>query len=451
MTRSVLHKITAGSACVPMAGLLTGVLATPASARVPRCFGEKATIVGTKKADVLVGTRRADVIVGLKGADTIRGAGRGDLISAGKGDDKVLGGNGIDLMFGEAGNDTIMGQRGAFNQAVPGPGNDLVDGGPADGDEVIYLDAGGPVVGDLGAGTVTGHGVDEIVNIEWLIGTSFDDTLTGSEGTDLLFGADGNDTLRSLGGDDFPTGGSGDDDIEGGDGIDFLLDYFLSVYYFGTPPAGPITVDLPGGTSTGFGNDTITSIESSQGSMGDDVMIGTGGDNEFTVLAEGDDTVDAGGGDDLVDGGDGVDDLDGGTGLDELGNLDSTTGMTINLSTSSDSHGDTLTGFEDVLGTFFDDSITGNDGPNEISGADGDDQLFGLGGDDVLFGDFPGFAGGGTDSADGGLGTDLCDAETETACEGDAPPPASVASASVGALRFGEYGSAFGRASRVTF
>lgn len=451
MKRRNMRGMVLGSVLAVITGLANGVLVGSASARTPRCFGEKATIVGTSHGDVLVGTRRADVIVGLAGGDTIRGAGRGDLICAGKGDDRVLGGNGIDLIFGEGGNDQIMGQRGAFNQAVPGPGNDVVDGGPAQGDEVIYLDAGGPVVGDLGAGTVTGHGTDEITNVEWLIGSSFDDSLTGSEGSDLLFGADGNDTLLALGGDDFPTGGGGDDEIDGGDGSDFLVDYFLSIYYFGTPPAGPMTVDLPAGTSTGFGNDTLAGIESSQGSTGDDVMIGTSGHNEFTVLAEGNDTVDAGGGDDLVDGGDGVDDLDGGAGIDMLGNLDATSGMVINLSTSSDSHGDTILGFEDVIATFFNDSITGNDGPNEIQGADGDDLLSGLGGDDVLVGDFFGFSEGGTDSADGGLGADQCDAETEVGCEADPPPPASIASASVGSYRFGAFGSVYGRASRVTY
>jgi RTX calcium-binding nonapeptide repeat (4 copies) len=87
--------------------------------------------------------------------------------------------------------------------------------------------------------------------------------------------------------------------------------------------------------------------------------------------------------------------------------------MTIDLTTSSDSHGDTFAAFEDVLGTFFNDSITGDDGSNEIFGIDGNDQLFGLGGDDLLVGDE------GTDSADGGLGTDQCDAETEAACEAD--------------------------------
>jgi Ca2+-binding RTX toxin-like protein len=294
MTRSRRRGIVFASALFTVGALVNGVLAVPASARRPRCFGVRATIVGTSGADIMNGTRRSDVIVVLGGGDTIRGRGRGDLICAGKGNDKVLGGSGVDLTFGEGGADEIRGQRGMFNRAVPGPGNDFVDGGPGGGDEVIYLDANGPIDGDLGAGTVTGHGNDEIAHIEWLIGTQSNDILTGSEGSDVLFGAGGNDMLQSLGGDDFPTGGAGDDEIDGGNGFDLLTDYTLSVYYFGSPPAGPITVDLPAGTSSGFGNDVLAGMEASQGSIGNDVMIGTSGENEFTVLAEGSDTVDAG-------------------------------------------------------------------------------------------------------------------------------------------------------------
>jgi Ca2+-binding RTX toxin-like protein len=161
--------------------------------------------------------------------------------------------------------------------------------------------------------------------------------------------------------------------------------------------------------------------------MGDDVMTGNAEDNDFVVLNEGSDTVDAGPGDDTVDGGVGVDDLDGGPGVDLLGNLDAPEGMTIDLSTQTNSHGDVFTGFEDVWGTFFDDVITGNDGPNELVGFDGADELIGLGGDDVLVGGFFGFVDPEEDTADGGLGTDACDAETEIACESDPPEePAST-------------------------
>lgn len=416
-----------GSVLASAVILITGSLALPASAAVPRCFGAKATIVGTSRGEILNGTDRRDVIVGLAGSDTIHGKGKADLICAGKGNDSVHGGQGIDLTFGAGGNDEIFGDGGAFNQAVPGPGNDHVDGGPGSGDEVIYLDASGPITGDLSTGLVTGLGTDEISNVEWLIGGPFDDSLTGSEASDVIFGADGNDTIGALGGDDAPAGGAGDDAVDGGAGFDFMPNYSLPVYYGFPPPAGPITIDLPAGTLTGDGTDTLVGVEGGEGSTGDDVMIGDAADNSFTFLNEGSDTVAAGAGDDLVDGGDGADDLDGGTGVDVLGNLDASAGMTIDLSTLTDSQGDTLAGFEDLIGTFFRDVITGDDGPNTVQGFDGNDQLFGLSGDDVLIGDLFGFTNAGNDSADGGPGTDECDAETEVSCEADPPPPVTTA------------------------
>jgi Ca2+-binding RTX toxin-like protein len=422
--------------------LVGGILTPSASAAAPRCFGVRATIVGTNRADVIVGTNRADVIVGLGGADTIRGGGRDDLICAGGGDDVVKGGDGIDLIFGEGGDDRLLGGPGDFNQIVPGPGDDFVNGGPAfefGGDEVIYLDATKGIVADLGAGTVTGWGNDAIVNVEWLIGSENDDVLVGSDQEhEVIYGAGGNDAISALGGDDAMAGGAGDDQIDGGDGFDMLADWILADIY-GLDPVDGLTVNLVTGTLTGNGSDTLTNISGSQGSPGDDVMIGDDLDNDFVVLIEGVDTVDAGGGDDIVDGGDGTDDLDGGTGTDVLGHLDSSGGMTIDLGAGTTSQGDTFANFEDVIGTFFDDTITGNAGPNTIEGVDGADTISGLGGDDILFGGWSdGFDDGSVDSADGGDGTDQCDAETETNCEADPPAPR----ASLASWRLGSWGAA---------
>ncbi len=393
------------------------LLALPATAAKPRCYGEKTTIVGTAGADVLVGTSKRDVIAGLDGKDTIKGLDGKDLLCGGPGADQIFGGKGQDLMFGDQGDDRLVGGKKAYNQIVPGPGDDYVDGGSnPGGDEVIYLDATGPIAGDLAAGTVTGHGNDQVINTEWLIGGPFDDMLSGTDENGALFGADGNDTLSGLGGHDWMSGGLGDDVIDGGDGSDFIDSLFFSTYY---PPfeeiAGPITVNLVNGTATGEGSDQLIAIEGSSGSGADDVMTGNAEDNEFTGLFDGSDTVDAGDGDDVVDGGEGADDLDGGPGVDLLGNLHAEAGMTIDLGAATDSHGDTFTGFEDLWGTFFDDAITGDAGANLLGGIDGDDVLHGLAGNDELYGDE------GNDEADGGDGSDVCDAETETACESDPP------------------------------
>jgi Ca2+-binding RTX toxin-like protein len=61
-----------------------------------RCFGKKATIVGTRSGETLVGTPHRDVIAALDGADTVRGRGGNDLICGGGGRDRIFGGAGRD-------------------------------------------------------------------------------------------------------------------------------------------------------------------------------------------------------------------------------------------------------------------------------------------------------------------------------------------------------------------
>jgi Ca2+-binding RTX toxin-like protein len=78
-----------------------------------------------------------------------------------------------------------------------------------------------------------------------------------------------------------------------------------------------------------------------------------------------------------------------------------------------------LSGFENLIGSDFDDHLTGNDESNVIRGLSGEDEIFGLGGDDFIYG---GGAGNGspaeTDQADGGEGSDLCQGvEQATNCE----------------------------------
>jgi Ca2+-binding RTX toxin-like protein len=82
------------------------------------------------------------------------------------------------------------------------------------------------------------------------------------------------------------------------------------------------------------------------------------------------------------------------------------------LGTATGWGADTLVAIEDVIGSARDDVLRGDAGPNALEGGSGDDELAGRAGDDVLTGG-PGSG----DAADGGEGTDPCDAESETACE----------------------------------
>ncbi len=58
----------------------------------PRCFGKKATIVGTQRDDRIKGTDRDDVILALGGKDAVNGRGGNDRICRGQGFDGLSGG-----------------------------------------------------------------------------------------------------------------------------------------------------------------------------------------------------------------------------------------------------------------------------------------------------------------------------------------------------------------------
>jgi Hypothetical glycosyl hydrolase family 15/RTX calcium-binding nonapeptide repeat (4 copies) len=109
------------------------------------CNGKAATIVGTKKGEVIRGTARDDVIVALDGNDTIYGGGGNDTVCAGAGADKVFGEAGNDYLLGGSLDDTLNGGDG--NDNLQGAaGNDTLNGGA--GDDLL---AGGDGT-DTGAG-----------------------------------------------------------------------------------------------------------------------------------------------------------------------------------------------------------------------------------------------------------------------------------------------------------
>lgn len=111
-----------------LAGVVVVAPSLPAEAGV-RCFGRRATIVGTRRADVLRGTPRRDVIVGRAGNDVLIGRGGNDIICGGGGNDEIAGGTGDDpFLSGDGGNDTINGGAGD-DELFGGGGDDSLDGG----------------------------------------------------------------------------------------------------------------------------------------------------------------------------------------------------------------------------------------------------------------------------------------------------------------------------------
>lgn len=398
--------------------------ATPAAAG-RTCFGKKATIVGTNRDKnqpvELTGTAENDVIVGLKGIDHIHGRGGDDLIcvaggddyiDGGPGNDKIRGGDGIDViagrgggdwiwagpgpleeLYGGVGNDRLFGGPGSDDWMIGGPGDDVMDGGSGNRDVVLFADSPQGVHADLSTGEARGHGNDRMVSIETMAGTLFDDVLYGDGYPNLLAGGPGDDELHGLAGDDHLRSGdpapAGNDLLDGGEGSD-TANYYLS--WEG------VQADLSTGQAVSSGVDTLVGIENLFGSKESDVLIGNDEDNVIQGF-QGDDAMDGRGGTDMAMFRNSFElliDLREGTAVEERGS-------------------DTLENFENLMGSSFADSITGDDGPNAVWGGSGADTLVGADEDDVLIGER------GADNVDGGDGVDRCEAETKVACELDPP------------------------------
>ncbi len=265
-------------------------------------------------------------------------------------------------------------------------------------------------------GVATGQGNDHLSNIDSLFSGAYDDTLIGDNQDNALVGRAGNDTLVGNRGNDSLSGQQGNDVYRGGPGFD-LAEYY-DQNHADELPYGPMNVNLRTGIATGDGIDTLRSMWAATGSDGPDTMIGNSEANLFFLLLGGRDTVDAGGGNDYVYAGAGADHLMGGPGRDLVGFWDfknqgkpRPTGVTVDLSTGTDSDEDTLAGFEHIDGSFHDDTLIGNNAPNKMFGDPGNDLLVGRGGADRLLG------GSDRDTANGGAGTDWCGAEVEHSCE----------------------------------
>ncbi|MBV5304949.1 MAG: hypothetical protein JZU70_12260, partial [Chlorobium sp.] len=176
----------------------------------------------------------------------------------------------------------------------------------------------------------------------------------------------------------------------------------------------PVTVNLGDGTVTGTAG--ISSMENFFGSPFGNIVYGDAGNN-ILIGAGSADKLYGLGGDDILIGLGGNDLLDGGAGNDTLdysGNL--TSGVTVNLvsgtALSDDSGNDSFVSIENVIGTQFADTITGDANANRLTGGAGDDTLTGgAGADTYLFGDNSGSdtiieaVGGGIDTLDFSPGT----------------------------------------------
>jgi serralysin len=289
--------------------------------------------------------------------------------------------------------------------------------------------------------TPGGYTIANGVIIENATGGSGNDLLFGNEFANVLIGGSGNDEIDGLGGNDHLQGGDGDDTLrsaggtvifDGGAGTDTVDLSRVN---------GPLNIDLSvAGPQGGF---TFIGVERLIGSEFNDILRGSDAAlNRFV----------AGGGDDLIIAT--IDDIIfGGAGVDTLTYINASSGVTVALKIGplqlEQSGGMGLQAvswdIEIVVGSNFDDNISGWDnflsdhsgagadtfyggagndvlrgfsGPDTLYGEDGNDALFGgtkndvlYGGegDDILYGedgDDYMLGGAGNDQLYGGLGND---------------------------------------------
>ncbi|MEP4380065.1 MAG: hypothetical protein ABJ363_13765 [Alphaproteobacteria bacterium] len=198
----------------------------------------------------LVGSNSGDTLVGNGEANVLSGGGGNDTLSGGAGNDRLRGGDGNDILAGGEGADTLNGGAGI--------------------DTVVYADATSGVTASLGGvGNIDIANLndeadgDQITNVENLIGSGHNDSLTGNSDANLIRGGGGNDSIMGGAGNDTLVGGSGNDTVSGGSGNDTI--------------------------SGGDGNDTL------RGNTGDDVLSGNAGDDLFLYSSGDGDTAVHGG------------------------------------------------------------------------------------------------------------------------------------------------------------
>jgi Ca2+-binding RTX toxin-like protein len=136
---------------------------------------------------------------------------------------------------------------------------------------------------------------DLLTGIENLIGSSFNDVLTGGTTANRLEGGAGNDLLR---------GGAGADTLIGGDGVD-IVDYSTSTSGVIVQLTAVVGATTTGGTSSGYVNpsdaqgDILSGIESIIGSNLNNTLVGSSVSNKITSGAS-NDTLRGGSGSDVL-------------------------------------------------------------------------------------------------------------------------------------------------------
>ena len=164
--------------------------------------------------------------------------------------DSITNFQGFDTVIGGSGNDQMSFVPGASGEYAAGPRR--IEGGAGQNGMDFSLFPVGVTI-DLQAGTAStfARGISGFTNV---VGSQFNDTLSGDGQDNLLVGMAGNDTLRGQSGNDSLFGGAGNDSLYGGNGNDLLVGGFGSDWLYG----GSGDDLLIGGISLLLSNDNLS-------------------------------------------------------------------------------------------------------------------------------------------------------------------------------------------------
>jgi Ca2+-binding RTX toxin-like protein len=278
------------------------------------------------------------------------------------------GGEGNDFIQGTVGNDTLDG----------GNGTDTASFATAFSSTSAGVTVSLAVTGAQNTGAA---GTDTLISIENLIGSQYNDTLTGNAGANVM------------------EGGAGDDTMDGAAGTD-------TASYAGAAAGVTVSLGLQGAAQNtgGAGTDTLSNFENLTGSAFADVLTGNAALNTL-VGGAGDDVLNGNSAGTVVAGV--VDILNGGDGNDVasfatytasvLAQLDGANSVTVAVGGVNQA---TLISVEGLIGGQANDRLLGDARANVLSGLAGNDDLAGNDGDDTLDG------GEGDDILSGGAGSD---------------------------------------------
>ena len=186
--------------------------------------------------DSIVGGDGGDRFAAGAGNDVVYGKGGDDLIYGGDGADYLDGGAGNDKVYGNAGNDTLV-YGGGTDTLDGGTGIDVADFSSMSSALYVNLGAGGFEAWTSGTQSATATNltlaIADLVSIETIVGTAWNDVMIGNGSANKLSGGAGADSLSGGGGNDTLSGGAGNDQLNGGSGADSFV------------------------FTTGWGNDTV--------------------------------------------------------------------------------------------------------------------------------------------------------------------------------------------------